>query len=386
MEVHTLGLMDALIARGHSIELVANHYAGYDELVKRPAWEGRFRLIHTDLGGILTGDRNDIAGWRRVFSELRSKVLLFPKGNYCYGQVRFLRECRRAFWRVIFIEHLEATARPKGQTALWWHKRRFISKLGSRYADTIVAVSAKVKDRLVSDIGYPASKVVVVRNGVPWQDFTYSDERGRAARARHHIAADSFVFGMLTRLAPAKGIDTALRALRLLEDRRADRNFSLVIAGDGYEAAKLMKLADELGIADRVKFLGFVDRPDEIVSAYDVILFSSRLEGLPLGLLEGMAAGCIPIVTRVSGMPEVVSSPDLGWTVAPEDPRDLCDAMERVLTLDDRRRAELAMNVRRHVRENFDVRESNRQMIESGLRSLNGPYPPAGDPALTEQN
>ena len=385
MEVHTLGLMNALIARGHSIELVANHYAGYDALIKRPAWEGRVRLIHTDLGGILTGDRIDVAGWRRVLGDLRSKVLLFPKGNYCYGHVRFLRECRRAFQRMIFIEHLEATARPRGQTALWWHKRRFMSKLGSRYADTIVAVSEKVKDRLVSDIGYAASKVVVVRNGVPWQDFTYSAERGRTARVRYGIAPETFVFGMLTRLTPAKGIDTALRALRLLEDRRADHNFALVIAGDGYEAANLGTLAADLGIAHRVKFLGFVDRPDEILSAYDVILFSSRVEGLPLGLLEGMAAGCIPVVTRISGMPEVVSSPDLGWVVEPEDPLDLCRAMERVLTLDERRRAELAMNVRQHIRENFDSRESNRQMIESGLRSpFHHPCPGPGDPALTE--
>ncbi len=326
MEVHTIGLMRALIDRGYTIELIQNRHRLYDDAIAANGWADRVRVLPADADGILYGERSDRAGWRRLLSGLASDVLIFPKGNYNYGQLGFLQECRRAVRQIVFVEHLEPRERPRGgrwrlgiipPLGLWWHKRRWSSRLGSRYADTVIAVSAKVKDRLVTDIGFPPGKVAVVRNGVPWQRFARDAAAGQSARVRHGIPSDAFVFGMLSRLSAEKGIDTALRAVRLLVDRGPQRPFSLVVAGEGYEAARLAELAAQLEIRPYVRFIGFVREPEAVLSAFDVILFSSRVEGLPLGLLQGMAAGCIPIVTRISGMPEVVSSPEIGWVVAP---------------------------------------------------------------------
>jgi glycosyltransferase involved in cell wall biosynthesis len=372
MEVHTLGLMQALIERGHGIELVANRFDWYDAIVRERGWQDRVRIIHTDLGGILYGDRTNRRAWRQVLQGLKSETLLFPKGNNNYGQLGFLRECRRVFRNIVFIEHLEPRDRPSGKSrrrlvpalGLWWHKRRLLSAIGARYADRIIAVSDKVRQRLVDDIWYPKEKVTVVRNGVPWREFGRNQERGLAVRERHQVSPHAFVFGMLSRLSDEKGIDTALLAFRLLVERHPDLPAQLVIAGEGYAAEKLKNLTTDLRLQDRVTFVGFIAKPEEILSAFDVILFSSRREGLPLGLLQGMAAGCIPIVTRISGMPEAVDSSDVGWVVAPENPEELSGAMAAVLALDRVSVAKMRRTVIRRIQQHFDVAESNRRILE----------------------
>ena len=372
MEVHTLGLMRTLIDRGYRIELISNRYDRYDEIVRRNEWEPSVRIIHTDLDGILYGRRSDRAGWRQVFSDLESRMLVFPKGNYNFGQIGFLRECRRAFERIVFIEHLEPYERPQSSRkwlgivpgiGFWWRKRKVLSRLGSRYADRIVAVSGRVRDRLVGDIGYPAHKLSVVRNGVPWQDFERTDERARAFRQQYGIDPDVFVFGMLARLTRDKGIDIALHAVRRLIDRRPDRRFCLVVAGEGYLGEELKALSRELGVDEYVKFIGFVKQPEDLLAGYDVILFSSRVEGLPLGLLQGMAAGCIPVVTRISGMPEAVDSPEVGWVVEPESADAVYEAMHAVLTLDAVKIDGLRHNARSRVQQHFDIAEANRKLL-----------------------
>jgi glycosyltransferase involved in cell wall biosynthesis len=96
-----------------------------------------------------------------------------------------------------------------------------------------------------------------------------------------------------------------------------------------------------------------------VLAASDVILFSSRVEGLPLALLEGMAAGCIPIVTRISGMPEAVNDPSVGWVVEPESPEAIAVAMTAVLALDAAALASMKANARKRVQESFDIEKSH---------------------------
>jgi glycosyltransferase involved in cell wall biosynthesis len=304
-------------------------------------------------------------------------LLIFPKGDSNFGQNGFLKACRQAFDRIVFIEHLEARQRPKGGKrwlgivpglGLWWHKRRVLSRRGSRYADCIVAVSRQVRNRLVDDLGFDSRKVFVVHNGVAWQRLRRDESVGAGIRKKYAIPRDAMVFGMLSRLHPQKGIDLAIRALSLIVAKDPSTRAYLAIAGEGAQLQELRELSRQLGVENRTNFLGFVRDPVDILSAYDVILFSSRNEGLPLALLEGMAAGCIPIVTRISGMPEAVNSPDIGWVVSPESPRDLCAAMQSVLRLDTRRISELRDASARRVRENFDLAQSQRRILElSGL-------------------
>ena len=169
---------------------------------------------------------------------------------------------------------------------------------------------------------------------------------------------------MVTRLTEIKGVDIALRAFAMLASKGLDRSAYLVIAGDGPEAQKLKALTDELNLEQRVKYLGFITDTVEALSAFDVILFSSRREGLPLALLEGMAAQCVPIVTRVSGMPEAVSSLEVGRVVNPESPEDLCAAMEDIVHLDAATFLSMRVNALRRIQDDFDIAESHRRILQ----------------------
>jgi glycosyltransferase involved in cell wall biosynthesis len=199
---------------------------------------------------------------------------------------------------------------------------------------------------------------------VAWREYQHNTAHRELVRRRHGIAPDAFVFGMLTRLSQEKGIDIALEAVARLDAECPGRSFYLIVAGEGDRLAPLEALTARLGVQHRVKFIGFVARPEEVVSAYDVILFSSRVEGLPLGLLQGMAAECVPIVTRISGMPEAVDSPEVGWVVNPDDPAALCNAMQEALSLEAGAFASKRQNAARRMREHFDSEKANRRILD----------------------
>lgn len=281
------------------------------------------------------------------------------------GSVCLLALARIMFHRLYYIEHLDLEEMPSRSSrlwwkiipgvGLWWYRRKFARTIRCRLASHIIAVSESVKNQLVTQCRCPPSKISVVRNGVNSDAFTRDERQGQSFRRRFNVPDDGFVFGMMARLCAVKGIDIAISAFEHLLRRQPNRSLYLVIAGDGPDLHALRQLAREFGVDHRVCFTGFVDNVADALAAYDVILFSSRREGLPLGLLEGMAAGCIPIVTRVSGMPEVVEDAAAGWVVSPENPEELCDAMEAAVSLDGPVLAKLRANAQRRVKERFDI-------------------------------
>ena len=288
--------------------------------------------------------------------------------------------CRRKFKKIIFIEHLESELPEKKTSRLWlglipgigfwWYKRQFHKKARSFFANHIIAVSNKVKDSLIKNSGYSSKKIIVVHNGVPWQNFSFNEIEKMAFCCQFQIPPEKFIFGMLTRLNVEKRIDIAIRALsKLLKDDSikvdiSTKPFYLVVAGEGPEIGNLEELVNTLNLNDYVKFIGFINDPKKVLSGYDVILFSSRIEGLPLALLEGMAAGCIPIVTRVSGMPEAVNSNDIGLVVSPENQEELYMAMKHILMLDKSILLQMRRCAVRRIQDKFDIDQSHRTIIE----------------------
>jgi glycosyltransferase involved in cell wall biosynthesis len=131
------------------------------------------------------------------------------------------------------------------------------------------------------------------------------------------------------RLVSTKGIFESLQALRLLRERGIAAR--LAIAGSGPVDAALRQSAAELGVQDLVSFAGptFGERKAKLFAEADVLMLPTyHLEGLPYALLEGMAAGLVPIVTRVGAIPDVVQQDVHGRFVAPRDPQALAGALE----------------------------------------------------------
>jgi len=137
------------------------------------------------------------------------------------------------------------------------------------------------------------------------------------------------VLGVIGRLSAEKGIDVLLRAVRALHDRGT--RASLLVAGDGPERGQLERLRDDLKLAEWVHFLGAVHPIAALYPHLDVVVLSSRTEGLPNVLLEALAADRVVVATRVGAIPEVLSEADAGELVRPESVSELADGIERAL-------------------------------------------------------
>ena len=134
--------------------------------------------------------------------------------------------------------------------------------------------------------------------------------------------------GLVGRLSPEKGVDLFLQAAALVLQQSAEVQF--VIAGDGPERGALEVLAAHLGIARHLQFLGRCDAMPELLASLDVIVSASRFEGLPMTILESMAAGRPIVATSVGEIPTVLDGGCAGMLVPPGDTAALAQA---VLTL-----------------------------------------------------
>lgn len=193
-------------------------------------------------------------------------------------------------------------------------------------AGRIIAVSEAVR-RYLAECGYPAEILRTVLHGVP--DYA-SQPRQPQDQLRASLQLDDApVFAMVARFQRAKGQDIALRALATLKDRR----WTLVLAGalDTSWAADMKQLAAELGIAERVRFVGHRDDVANIYSVTDILLAPSRREALSLTLLEASAFGKPIVATDVGGIGEAVAHGETGLLVSPDNPAELAAAIATLL-------------------------------------------------------
>lgn len=378
-EVHTLALIETLVNRECRVELVACRNHQYDERIRWLGLQQNVRLIHTELSigvRILNGSR----GWFTILRKLEGDVLVFPKTCHQVGSLALHVLFRLLFRRIVIIEHLEAepllVERTRHWSALftpgysWLYRHRVSRWLTALCADRIVAVSAAVQQRLLVDWGYPPRLVVVARNGVDAKKFPFSPVPNAEVRQALAIPANAFVFVMVARLRPEKGIDIAIRALRACIDRTG-LEIRLVILGEGAGRNDLTRLTATLGLARQVHFLGFQSDPRPTLSAADSVLFSSRIEGLPLGLLEAMACGCVPIVANISGMPEAVRSREIGWVVEPENVNGFAEAMEEFISLSADSRKAYRCRAREAIVREFSIEDSHEQILRAcGLKQI----------------
>jgi glycosyltransferase involved in cell wall biosynthesis len=193
----------------------------------------------------------------------------------------------------------------------------------SRGVHRYLAVSGHVRERLAA-LGVPAAKLRVVRNGVDPGRF----EQPVAHVFRSELAGNTGRPIVLTvaRLAPQKGLEFLLRAAAMLPEA------TFVIAGDGPARSILAAQAESAGLADRVRFLGSRRDVPDLLAACDVFVLPSLIEGLPLSVLEAMAAARPVVATRVPGTDETVVDGETGMLVPPRDPEALAHAIRSVLS------------------------------------------------------
>lgn len=196
----------------------------------------------------------------------------------------------------------------------------FLQRRAYRAFDAVVAVSRPQLEQLAAE-GIPRNRLHWVPNAHPGVDALPA----LMARSRLGLADDEVHVGFIGRLNHEKGPDLFLEAVAAL-----DHTTVAVIVGDGRMQRDLEELAQRLGIEDRVVWAGAQPDAARLMRAFDVLVLSSRTEGTPIVLLEGMSAGVPIVATRVGGVPDVVTERHAAL-VQPEDHEALARAIDSVL-------------------------------------------------------
>ncbi len=216
-----------------------------------------------------------------------------------------------------------------------WTYRRYIYaqvRTAIRRADAIIVVSEATKRDLVDLMDVDPERITVIYHGVSEKFAPISDQEYLSAIRTKFGLPGKFLLtvGVVQR---RKNIDTLLRAVKPLIDEGLTE--AVVLAGrEGLGADEVRQTARELGILDRVYFLGYVG-DEQLAGLYNLaqcLVFPSWYEGFGLPLLEAMACGCPVVASKVSSIPEVVG--DAAVLFPPSDADALTTRLREVLTLE----------------------------------------------------
>ena len=194
----------------------------------------------------------------------------------------------------------------------------------------VIAVSHAVKSDLMEQ-GVDPERIVVVQNGL---DTRHVNGNSQSTTVKSNRNRNHPIVGTITRLSPQKDIPTFLRMAGLVLREVPQTQF--VVVGDGEQREMAQALADRLGLDNHVTFLGYRKDAQDILKTFDIFALSSLWEGLPIVVLEAMAAEKPVVATAVDGVIEVVEHGKTGLLVDPGRPDLLATSVVELLKNPDR--------------------------------------------------
>ncbi len=280
---------------------------------------------------------------RRLVQELQPD-LLHAMHLTSYGFLASLCKVRPTLTSVWGTDVLQA---PRWSPLHYWLTRHALSR-----ADHITATGLRLAN---ATLRYTprAKPVTVVPYGVDLKRFQ--------PIARNGKQPTEVVVGAVARLSPEKGLDLLLRSgARLIERGTPLR---IVLAGDGPSRTSLTRLAERLGIGERVEFRGEVphERVPAVLADLDLFVMPSRAEGFGVAALEAQAMELPVVASNVHGIPDVVEDGRTGLLVPPGDVEQLAEAIGR-LAGDASLRASMGQAGRAFVQERYRWEENTAQM------------------------
>jgi glycosyltransferase involved in cell wall biosynthesis len=356
-----------------------------DEIVQQEALHNlRARVEYLDDGTLWT---------RRLAVRAAHAALLLRRGvSYLDALADVLRsaDCTRSTLdgAAILAHKLQRLGSPPLYVH-FAHKPGTYGRFAARLAGVPYGLSAHAKDVWVTpvrELEAKASDAAVVLTCTE-EARTYLQELVGAATRIHRVyhgvevppslpqieRGETPVVLVVARLVEKKGVDQLIRAAALLRMRGAD--FTVRVAGEGPEWARLQRLVHELGVADRVTFLGPLTESEVRVEYRRASVFAlpcqllpnGDRDGLPNVLLEAMSHGLAVVSTTLGGVHEAVVDGESGLLVAPRDEAALGDALQRLLA-DAGLRARLGTKARQTVAERFE-RRANLPAVHTALAS-----------------
>lgn len=221
---------------------------------------------------------------------------------------------------------------------------------GTLFTDRVVTVSRNNVRYLVNNHKVPSGKIVTVYNGIPQPSGKISADIKSSLGLR-----DSVFLGVIVgSLESRKGHPHAFQAMKGL-----NHYFHLLVVGKGEMRDHYIKMVEDMGIKDRVHFLGYRDDTLGIISDSDVMIVPSTVEATPYVIIEAMAVGVPVVANRIYGIPELVEDGKTGLLVETKNPQQLSNAVKKIM--DDG-------NYRRHMGEKARLRYQKKFRLKRFIR------------------
>jgi glycosyltransferase involved in cell wall biosynthesis len=254
--------------------------------------------------------------------------------------------------RVVGTFHVDSTYDLSGVRSGLRH--RVIECLSNHCLHAAIAVSEATRQNWLRRTRLRPSRVTTIHNGVDAAARTPRRRDRAGARERLGLPGYRLVIGGIGRLDPAKGFHDLIDAVSLLAP--GNSRVALALAGQGPLRSDLEAHATQLGVRDRVHFLGFQRNVADVYDAIDIFALPSVCEALPYALLEAMTSELPVVATTVGGVPEVVADGETGFLVPARSPEALARALRPLLDEPELRRR-LGRAGRDRVSAHFDQRD-----------------------------
>ena len=238
----------------------------------------------------------------------------------------------------------------------------------SRRTDAIVGCSEGVRQSLLQR-GFPGDRTLAIPNGIQLEPYAHAHQHPFAARVPGIV--------MAARFARQKDHATLLRAVALLRERGLRPTVQLAGGGKAYALRNAKKLCSALGLDDQVRFIGFCSDVPSLLMGHQICVLATHYEGMPLSLIEGMAAGCAVVGSAVVGVQEVIDHGRNGLLAAHASPEALADALAQLLR-DGGAAARMAQAAREDAEQRCGLQRMTRDYEDRFLAVLAAARPEAG--------
>lgn len=239
--------------------------------------------------------------------------------------------------------------------------RMLAYRLTQRQGDLLTNVSEEAAEAFVDKGACTPDRIIALHNGIDTSKYRFSEESRLTYRRKIGVNADETLILAVGRLTEAKDYPNLLNAFASLL-LTTERKVKLAIIGDGDKRQELKIFAEELGIEDKVNFLGLSHQVPPWMSAADIFVLSSAWEGFGLVVAEAMATERVTVATDSGGVGEVVSK--YGFLVPPRDSQALSGALKQALTMSEDEKQHLGLRARRHVMKHYSLTAASKKWLD----------------------
>jgi glycosyltransferase involved in cell wall biosynthesis len=340
-EIHAIDLIKGLAAKGHSIVLATGRI---DDGCRRGPDDGV--SVHFELPFQTINPLDRLKVHRRLTEIVAEHQIEIVHAHHQTGA--YLAD---QLWRKKHIPYVVTVHGP-------WHSAPF-KKANYKAFRRLIAVSDSLRQLLITRFRVPPERIRMIHNGVDPHRFEgISSAETARFRATFCVGADEILLSLIGRIAKAKGHFDLLNALKLLPP---ELRYRCLIVGEGKERVRLERLAESLGLSQKVTFCGYQSNIPVVLAATNILLLPSHREGLPLAIVEAMLSNVPVIAASVGGIPEIITHGRDGLLLQAGDVATLATLI-RQLSGDMNLRQQLAQAGHRTATERFLV---NRMVDET---------------------